>query len=51
MRVRTEVAATIVFFESCQPKARPFLRKIDPDQKEPFIVAKGNVITRPVFLD
>ena len=51
MRVRTEVAATIVLFESGEPKARPFLGKVDPDHEEPLVVPERNVVTRPVFLD
>ena len=51
MRVGTKVAAAVLFFEPGQPKARPFFRKIDPDYEESLVVAEGNVVTRPVFLD
>src|SRR3954471_14423062 len=51
MRVWAEVAAAVVLFESGETKARPLLRQIDPDHEESLIVAKGNVVTRPIFLD
>ena len=51
MRIRPEVAGAIILFESRQPEARPFLRHVDLDQKEAFVVTERNIVTRPVFLD
>ena len=51
MRVRSEITRAIIFLEPRQPKTRPFLRHVDFDDEKPFIVAKGNIVTRPVFLD
>ena len=51
MRVWAEVAAAVVLFKSGEAKTRPLLRQIDPDYEEPFVVAKRNVVARPVFLD
>jgi len=51
MRIRSEVAGTIVLFKSRQPETRPFLGGVDLYQKEAFVVAKRDVVTWPVFLD
>ncbi len=51
MRVGPEVTRAIVFLESRQPEAWPFLRHVDLDQEKSFVVPKGKVVTRPVLLN
>ena len=51
MRIRPEVARAVVLFEPRQTKARPFLRRIEFHDEEAFIVAKRDVVARPIFLD
>ena len=51
MWIRTEIACAVVLLESRQPETRPFFRHVDLDEKKPFIVTEGNVVTRPIFLD
>ena len=51
MSIRTEITRTIVFLETSKPKTRPLLSLIHFHQQKAFIIAKRNVVTRPVFLD
>ena len=51
MRIRTEVAAAVVLFESGEAKTWPFFRKINSDHEETFVVTEGNVVTRSIFFD
>ena len=51
MGIRAEIATAIVLLESGEPKTRPFLGKIDPDHQEALVVAKRDVVTRPILLD
>ena len=51
MRIWAEVERAVIFFKSRQAKPRPFLQHVDLDEEEPLVVAKGDVIARPVFFD
>ena len=51
MRIRPEVARAVVLLEARQAKTRPLLGRIDFHDEEAFVVAKRDVVARPVFLD
>ena len=51
MRVRAEIPAAVVLFKSGEAKPRPLFRQIDSHHEKPLVVAKGDIVTRPVFLD
>ena len=51
MCIWSEVAGVVLFLETGETKPRPFFGLIHLDQEEALIVAKGNVVARPVFLD
>ena len=51
MRIRSEVARAVVLLEARQAKTRPFLGRIDFHDEEALVVAKRDVVARPVFLD
>src|SRR5207245_11468708 len=43
MRIRTEVAAAGVLFESAEAKTQPFIRKLNSDREEAVVVTRGHV--------
>src|SRR5256714_9583586 len=51
MRVRTEVARAVVLLKSREAEARPFFGGIDFYDEKAFVVPKGNVVARTIFLD
>ena len=51
MRIRAEVERAVIFFKSRQAKPWPFLQRVDLDKEEPLVVAKRDIVTRPVFFD
>jgi hypothetical protein len=46
-----EIAGVVIFLETGKTKPRPIFGLIHLHQEETLIVAEGNVVARPVFLD